>query len=415
MSVPKGEREGLMTGTASPATEKIDPPAATLREVVERLAAIERGPCSPGEREAAEWLAERLRAAGVEEVALEDEPSWGTFPPTATVLSAIGALGAALTLRGRRVLGAALAGAALGGLVDEVHNGPRWVRRTFRKRRTTVNVVARLGDPQAERTLVVLAHHDAAQTGILFDQTAVAAFHERFPNVIPHIKTQPPQWWGALAGPILGLVAALTGRRTAGRAALGLGVASTALLGDMWRSEVVPGANDNLTAVAALVAFAEMLRERPLEGLRVWLVSAGAEETLQDGIRAFMDRHRDELPKESTWFLNLDTIGSPRLVMLEAEGPVRMEYFDEEFRELVWGVAQERGLRLERGFRARASTDAVIPNREGYRTVNVTSLNDYHHLTHYHLPTDLPENVHFETVEEGTRLTYAVAERLARA
>src|SRR5688572_20383837 len=167
------------------------PPEDTLREVVERLAAIERGPCSPGEREAAEWLAQRLRASGVEEIALEDEPSWGTFPPTATVLSALGALGAAFSLRGRRVLGGALAGVALGGLIDEIHNGPRFVRRTFRKRRTTVNVVARHGDRDARRTLVVLAHHDAAQTGFLFDQTAVAAFHERFPNVIPNIKTQP--------------------------------------------------------------------------------------------------------------------------------------------------------------------------------------------------------------------------------
>ena len=52
--------------------------------MIEHLAAIERPPCSPGEREAAEWLAERLRAAGVDEVELEEEPSWGTFPPTTT-------------------------------------------------------------------------------------------------------------------------------------------------------------------------------------------------------------------------------------------------------------------------------------------------------------------------------------------
>jgi len=57
-----------------------------LSEVVEALAPLERTPCSPGERLAAEWLAERLRAVAGVEVALEDEPSWGTFPPTATGL-----------------------------------------------------------------------------------------------------------------------------------------------------------------------------------------------------------------------------------------------------------------------------------------------------------------------------------------
>ena len=390
-------------------------PEATLREVIETLAAIERPPCSPGEREAAEWLAERLRAAGVDDVALDEEPSWGSFPPTVTVLSALGAAGALLSLRGHRLAGGALSSAALLGILDEINNGPRLLRPVVRRERRSVNVVARLGDATAPRTLVVLGHHDAAQTGFLFDQTAVAAFHERFPRVIPKIKTQPPQWWGVLFGPIAGIAAALTGRRSPALAATAFGAGSAAVLGDMWRSEVVPGANDNLSAVGCLVALAEMLRERPVAGLRVWLVSAGAEETLQDGIRAFMGSHRHELPADSTWFLNLDTVGSPRLVMLEGEGPVRMEHFDESFRERVWGLARRHGLRLERGFRARASTDAVIPHREGYPTVNVTSVNDYHHLTHYHLPSDTPENLHWETVAEAARVAYAVAEDLGEA
>lgn len=404
-----------MTTEATTETTHPAPPAATLREVIETLAAIERPPCSPGEREAAEWLGRRLREAGAAEVALEDEPSWGNFPPTVTTLSAVGALGALLTLRGNRLLGGALSAGALLGVLDEINNGPRLLRPLVRREQLTVNVVARLGEPDAPRTLVVLAHHDAAQTGLLFDQTAVAAFHERFPQVIPRIKTQPPQWWGVLLGPVAGVLAALTGRPAPAATAAVFGAGSAAVLGDMWRSEVVPGANDNLSAVGCLVALAEMLRERPVEGLRVWLVSAGAEETFQDGIRGFMDSHRDELPADSTWFLNLDTVGSPRLVMLEGEGPVVMEHFDEGFRERVWGVAQRLGLRLERGFRARASTDAVIPHREGYPTVNLTSVNDYHHLTHYHLPSDTPENLHWDTVAEAARVAYAVADELAAA
>ena len=68
-----------------------------LREVVRTLAEVERPPCSPGERQAAAWLAERLRMLYGVEVALEDEPSWGTFPPTATGLGALGMLAAALS------------------------------------------------------------------------------------------------------------------------------------------------------------------------------------------------------------------------------------------------------------------------------------------------------------------------------
>ena len=80
---------------------------------------------------------------------------------------------------------------------------------------------------------------------------------------------------------------------------------------DIARNETVPGANDNLSACALIVAMAEMLRDEPVEGLDVWLVSCGAEETLQDGVRGFMARHADELPPQSTFFLVPDTVGSP--------------------------------------------------------------------------------------------------------
>ncbi len=388
------------------------PSEETLREVVFTLAAIDRPPCSPGEREAAEWLAERLREAGADDVLLEDAPSWGTFPPTVTSLAAVGAASALLTLRGHRFMGAAGSLKAGLGLFDEVLNGPRFFRRLMREEKTTVNVFAKAGSADAAHTLVVLAHHDAAQTGILFDQTAVRTFHERFPTVIPNIKTQPPQWWGAFAGPILGLAGALTGRRGLSKAALAVNLGTVALVGDMWRSETVPGANDNLTACAVLVALAEMLRESPRD-IRVWLVSAGAEETLQDGIRGFMDRHASDLDRDTTSFLCIDTVGSPRLMMLEGEGPAWMEDYDPELRETLVRAAQENGLSLERGFRARASTDAIIPQRHGYRMANLSSVNDYHNLSNYHLPTDTAENVNYETVAEAAKVAYALASELA--
>ena len=388
------------------------PSEETLREVVFTLAAMDRPPCSPGEREAAEWLAERFRSAGLEDVALEDEPSWGTFPPTVTTLAALGAVSALLSLKGHRFLGAMGSVKAGLGLFDEALNGPRVFRRPMREEKTTVNVVAKAGDPDAAHTLVVLAHHDAAQTGFLFDQTAVRTFHEHFPTVIPPIKTPPPQWWGAFAGPILGLAGALTGRRGLAKTALVLNLGAVAAVGDMWRSETVPGANDNLTACAVLVALAEMLRESPRE-IRVWLVSAGAEETLQDGIRGFMDRHASELDRDATSFLCIDTVGSPRLIMLEGEGPAWMEEYDPELRETVARVAERDGLALERDFRARASTDAIIPQRHGYRIANLSSVNEYNYLSNYHLPTDTAENVNYETVAEAAKVAYALATELA--
>ncbi len=387
---------------------------ATLREVVEHLAAIERAPCSPGEREAAHWLAARLRAAGGEQVELEDAPSWGSFQPLGTALGALGltAAGLALSRRSRPAVACALAAAA--GLVDEAQNGPRWLRRAVRRRRATLNVVARCGPADARRTLVVLAHHDAAKTGRFFDQSLVKALHRRWPRRLERARTQAPQWWLGLAAPAGALASVLLRRRGPAIAGGCAGVLATGAVLDMWRSPTVPGANDNLSAVAAIVALAEMLRARRPAGLRVLLVSCGAEETLQDGIRAFVARHREDLPRGRTWFLNLDTVGSPRLVMVEGDGPIWMEdYADPAFRDLLAEVAQAHGVSLLRGFRARASTDTVIPSRAGHPSALLGSITAWMLPANYHLMSDVPENLDYGTVAEATRLAYAVAERLA--
>jgi hypothetical protein len=386
-----------------------------LREVVETLSPIDRTPCSAGERAAAEWVAARLLASDAG-VALEDESSWGTFPPTATGLGLLGLAGAALVLRARRGAGALLALATFAGIVDEAQNGPRILRRLVRMRRTTVNVVGRVGASAAPATLVVLAHHDAPQTGALFDQTLQRRLHERAPGMLERFKTPLPQWWIGLAGPLATIAGALTARRRYAGAALAVGALGTAAVADIWRSETVQGANDNLSGVAALVALAELLREQPVPGLRVLLVSCGAEETLQDGIRAFVASHRDELDPARTAFVNLDTVGSPHLVMLEAEGPVWMEsYAGPWLRDLVEAHAERLGVPLLRGFRARASTDSVIPSRAGYAIATLVSVTDWMSPANYHLPSDVPANLDYASVADATRLVYSVAQELPAA
>jgi hypothetical protein len=402
---------------ASSAPGVPSPLEGVLREVVEALAPLERTPCSPGERQAAEWLAARLGAVEGVEVALEEEPSWGTFPPTATMLGLLGAAGAALVLARRRAAGMLLAGVALAGIVDEAQNGPRILRRLVRRRRGTVNVLARSGWHRGESagvdTLVVLAHHDAPQTGLLFDQTLQRRLHALAPELVGGAKTSLPQWWIGLAGPLCTILAA-TGRRRLARGGVLIGVLGAALVADVWRSETVPGANDNLSGVAALVALAELLRERPLPGMRVLLASCGAEETLQDGIRAFLARHREELDPRRTAFVNLDTVGSPHLAMVEAEGPIWMEeYAGPWLRERLAVCAQRLEIPLERGFRARASTDSVIPSRAGYAIATLVSITDWRSLANYHLPSDVPVNLDYGTVADATRLVHELARTLA--
>jgi len=386
----------------------------TLREVTEALAPIEREAGSAGEREAAEWLAERLEAAGAS-VQIDEEEFLDGYADLLAGFSAAGVASGAAALTGRARGLATACGAAVAALiVDEVSNGVRPVRRALAERKTTWNVVAETGDPAAERTVVFLAHHDAAHGGAAFDQTMQKKFTNWFPGVVERIDTAIPVWWGVAAGPALVALGAATGRRGLAKAGTALSAVSVAAFKDIARTPVVPGANDNLSGVAALVALAEAFRDRPVAGLRIVLASCGAEEVLQGGIYGFARRRLAPLHRDRTWVINIETVGSPELAMLEGEGAFVMEdYFDRGLRDLVERVANEEGIPLRRGMRASTSTDSLIPSRMGYPTACLISLNRHKGLSNYHAPTDVPENLSYRTIACATDLAEGVARRLA--
>jgi hypothetical protein len=364
-----------------------------LDDLIRELSAIDRPSGSPGERRAAEWLAERLGGAR-----LEEHPVHGNFWRPIGLLSVLGAVG-------NRALAA---GAAL-LLVDEIDCGTYAFRNALGRRRTAVNVVAERGDADAPRTVVVMAHHDAAQTGLIFHAGPQRWIGTHFPSVIENNDTAAPMWWPTVLAPLL---VAFGGRRLR-RLGRALCAGTAFFMGDMGRRAAVPGASDNATGVAVLVALERRLRERPVSGLRVLLVSAGAEETLQEGIRGFARRHFPELPADSTWFLNVDSLGSRDLTLLEGEGPFRMREYTQSFKDLVARAGDRAGVPLRRGMRARTSTDGTVPLRAGYPTATLVSINEFKSIDNYHWPTDVPENVNLGTVGQALTLVEAVVRELS--
>ena len=388
---------------------------ATLREVIEALAPLERAAGSEDERAAAHWIADRLTAAGAP-AEVETAKFRGDWAALIASLAGAAAVGGAVgaTKRGRG-LGAVIAGTAAALLADDASNGLRPYRKAVREERDTWNVVAETGDRDAERTLVVLAHHDAAHTGAIFDPSLGEKVLDRIPGIVERRDTSLPFWWLAMVGPALATVGSASGRRGVAAAGAALSAFSAATFADIHRGEIVPGANDNLTAVASLVALAEAFRERPLEGLRVQLVSCGAEEELQGGIYGYCEKHLAAMDRERTWVLNIETVGGPSLALVEGEGCFVMEdYYDRPFRDLIGNVADREGTPLRRGMRSRASTDSVLPSRMGVPTATVVSIDRYKQLSNYHLPSDTPENVCYPTVACAVDLAEAVARELAK-
>jgi Zn-dependent M28 family amino/carboxypeptidase len=172
----------------------------------------------------------------------------------------------------------------------------------------------------------------------------------------------------------------------------------------------VPGANDNLSSVGALIAVAAALRERPIEGVRVLLVSTGSEESFSEGMQGFGRRHFGELDPARTEMICLECLGGPTLIVVEGEGMLRMRDYPLAVREALARAAADAGIPVVRGLRTTAATDAIIALRAGYPVATLASVDETKLPMNYHWATDVPEALHWGTIEQAI----AVCERFLR-
>ena len=379
------------------------------REAIGHLASFDRPSASDGERRAADWIAARLRAEGAP-ARVEEERAHGTYWWPLGLATAAAALA---PLTRSRPLQALIGTFSAAAIADDVSGGRLWFRRAALPQRPTFNVVAQAGDEDAERTVVFVAHHDAAHWSLLFAPQIPEWFGTRFPRALERADTTPPLMFPVVGGPLLVALGGLTGSRLLRRAGALLSLATAATMAEIGSRSTVPGANDNLSGVAVLLGLARLLREQPVPGLRVLLLSTGSEESFMEGMQAFAARHFDALPVGSTAFVCVDTVGSPNLMMLEGEGMLVMRDYDAGFKELVADCAREAGVHLRRGLRFRNATDGLLALKAGYRAVMIGSINRFKAPSNYHWPSDTAEKVDYSTVTDATLLCDAIARRLA--
>ena len=390
----------------------------TPEQAVRHLAAMERPSASEGEREAAGWIAETLRGLGWE-ARVEAEDAHGTYWWPLGMLSAAAGLAGLRALRrarhgrGWRALTAAVGGVAAAAIADDISGGRLWFRRAALPSRLCHNVVAEGGDPGGEHTVVVVAHHDAARSGLIFHPAPARFIGEHFPGLLERTDTTPALMWPVVGGPLLVGAGALAGRTGLVTAGTVLALGSAGAFGEIATRDVVPGANDNLTGVATLIGLADALQRRPVRGLRVVLLSTGSEESFMEGMQGFARRHFPSLPVDRTHVICVDTVGSPELISLEGEGMLNMRDYPEAFKDLVSACAEEEGIHVRRGLRFRNATDGLIALRAGYPTVMLGSVNHLKLPDNYHWPTDTADNVDYTTLDDAIRLCEAVVRRLA--
>jgi acetylornithine deacetylase/succinyl-diaminopimelate desuccinylase-like protein len=366
-----------------------------IERVIRELASYERASASDGERRAAEWLAGELRGAGCRDVRVEEERAHGGYWWPLGLLNA----GSALAAMVGRLPAALVGGLASAAVYDDVSGGRLWFRRRALPQRATWNVVAELGDHDAPRTVVFVAHHDAAHSGLIFHPALPRLGMKLVPRLHERANQSIPIMYGTFLGPVSLALWGLLGGRWLRRHGMFYALGATAVLANIAASRVVPGANDNLSAVGAVAALAHELAERPPEGVRVILLSTGSEEGFMEGMQAFGRRHFAELDRAATEFVCLECIGSPHLCVVEAEGMLRMRHYTESSREALARAGAEAGVELLRGLRTVAATDALIALRAGYPSCTLGGIDETKFPAEYHWESDVPDNLDWDSIE----------------
>lgn len=370
--------------------------------MLERLARLDRPPASPGEREAANVLAAELEARGAR-ATVETERVHGTYWIPIGLACAAGALAALAP----RISGALAAALATASIADDLSIGRRPLRRALRQRQTR-NVVGEYGPIENAPTLVIHAHHDAAHTGLVFHPAGAKLAARVAGGLMERMGSTPPPMWGAPAGPAAVALGQLLGLRRLRRLGAALSTGYAVAMADIWRNPAVPAANDNLSSACALLMLADALGRDPPRHLRVVLLSTGSEESFLEGMVRFGERHLRDLPRESTTFLCLESVGSPQLMLLSGEGLLRLQRYPKPLLDTLTRLAAENGVALRPPFAYRLATDGQVPLRSGYPAAVISSMDWYKAPSNYHWPSDRPENLDRANVVAAARLALAL-------
>jgi hypothetical protein len=380
---------------------------------------------SDAERRASNWVAERLRKSG-RRVDVESTYVHPQMPLVHALHCALGFAGSLASIVSPPIGFGLVLLAATSMYLDL--NARFYVLRRLFFRRASQNVVAAGGRSNSPARLILSAHLDAARTGAAFKPSRVR-LATRLDRLLPFPFGPFRLLFWSLAAllPILG--ARLAGIDGNAIALLQLPFTLVLLVGvfalvDVELSDVVPAANDNASGVATALALARALDEDPPERLDVWVLITGGEEPLMEGMHRFLRAHRKSLEKDSTYFLNLDSVGAGGIRFTKSEGLAVGVAMDGRLTELCEAIAtadRENGNRFDaEALRWGFAGDAVPAALAGYHATTITCLEPGALLPpRYHRFDDLPDAIEPAALDRAQdfaiELVRALDRDLARA
>ncbi len=371
---------------------------------------------SSAEREAADRIESWIRDLGVEDVQRQVVPS---RPVAGLVLALHLGVAAIACLVGGGV-GVLIAGIAAISIRAELRRGVSLLSRVL-PCPDSLNVIGRAGARHPGQRVVLSAHIDCAQAGWLFTRPVADFFAARAarrpahappplgPNALPEAAVVVAA--GLLLAIWLGAGGFVVG---AARLLLGLGLVAGCAATLQWAlAPASPGANDNASAVAAMLTCAEQLLAQLPDDVELWIVGTGAEEVGCRGMHAFVSAHA-EWPLDATYFVNFECVGGGSLHWVRSEGTLAKSGYPPTLVELARRVAASGVFGELTPVDLLAGTDGHVPADRGFPSLSLISLEPGGVPRHYHRLEDVPEGVDLPTLIRAADFGAAVARAALR-
>ncbi|MFL5906917.1 MAG: M28 family peptidase [Solirubrobacterales bacterium] len=388
-------------------------------ELIRELCSFEgRGPGTDAERRAANMLAERLRRIG-RDARIEPFFAHPQYAIVHLIHAAMGVAGSILATIQPAAGFALVLLAAVSTYLDV--NTRLYLVRSLLFHRVSQNVVSPGTRPDAPARLVLIAHYDAARTGFIFSKASnrIRRLPERMRLGLGPFRLF---FWVGLA-PLLPIL----GARMAGVDAAWLSalqaiptivlIVAAFLLIDIALSEIVPGAYDNASGVAAVISAADELTANPPENLDLWIVLAGSEESFCEGMRSFVRTHRKEFDRATTAFVNVDSVSHGEVAYEISQGAVISLPHDPQLIELceALAAAQSPGDGEIRPIRHPLLDDALPPRVRRMRSITIRTTDERGNLAPwYHTHDDVPERTDAGALTRATEFVVGLARLIDR-
>jgi hypothetical protein len=386
---------------------------------MEPMAAVEtleafsgRGAGTDPERRAALRLAAQLSESG-RQALIETfwcRPNWALTHAWHAALAVAGSLVSIAS----PVAGIAILGIALISTIADALAGISLGRR-LTPERASQNVVAPPKAEHATARLVLTANYDSGRAGLAYRDV----IRRPASALKVAVKGFTPGWIGWMVIAILWLLATsilrLDGHKSEVVGALELAptvgfVVGFALLLDLAMADWSPGAGDNASGVAAVLAAAEALADSSPAHLDVEVVLTGAGQSQQIGLSRYVRRRRHQRKPGNTIVIGVAACGAGTPRWWSSDGALLPLHYARSLRHVADRVASDEAHLNARPCRGRGSAPGLPARYAGLPAITLGCLDRHDLASRSHQRSDVAPAIDPAAVEATVQFVLLVVD-----